>query len=159
MSTHDKLLQEIEGMAVSAANAEALMQTVADRIHSVMTRYNCVKFFVVDKSDDRALLLGPYTGSFSPVPRITFDQGLCGAAAASGKTLVVNDVTADPRYLSASALVKSEIVVPIFVRGKLAAEISVGSYFVDTFATDADRNFVEACGGVIGKYLGKQPLS
>ena len=159
MSTHDKLFQEVEDMAVTAANAEALMQRVADRIHSVMARYNCVKFFVVDKTDASALLLGPFTGSFSPVPRITFDQGLVGAAASSGKTLVVNNVAADPRYLSASELVKSEIVVPIFARGKLAAEISVGSYFADTFAADADRNFVEACGGVIGKYLEKQLLS
>ena len=159
MSTHDKLLQEVEDMAASAAGAETLMQRIADRIHAVMTRYNCVKFFVVDKADARALLLGPYTGSFSPVPRITFEQGLVGAAAASGKTLVVNNVAADPRYLSASELVKSEIVVPIFARGKLAAEISVGSYFADTFAPDADRNFVEACGGIIGKYLEKQPLS
>jgi putative methionine-R-sulfoxide reductase with GAF domain len=101
------------------------MQRVADRIHSALTRYNCVKFFVVDKADDRALLLGPYTGSFNPVPRITFEQGLVGAAAATGKTLVVNNVAADPRYLAASDLVKSEIVVPIFARGKLAAEISV----------------------------------
>ena len=159
MSTHSQLLQEVEALTISAVNVETLMQNVADRIHSVMTRYNCVKFFVVDKTDDRALLLGPYTGSFSPVPRITFDQGLCGAAAATGKTLVVNNVAADPRYLSASELVKSEIVVPIFVRGKLAAEISVGSYFVDTFATDADRNFVEACGGVIGKYLERNPTN
>ncbi len=146
-------------MSITAANAEALMQWVADRIHSMMTRYNCVKFFVVDKTDDRALLLGPYTGSFSPVPRITFDQGLVGAAAASGKTLVVNNVAADPRYLSASELVKSEMVVPIFAHGKLAAEISVGSYFVDTFAPDADRNFLEACGGVIGTYLERNPIN
>jgi L-methionine (R)-S-oxide reductase len=159
MSTYTILLQEVEALAVSAANAETLMQSVADRIHSVMARYNCVKFFVVDKADAHALLLGPYTGSFSPVARITFDQGLCGAAAATGKTLVVNDVAADPRYLSASDLVKSEIVVPIFARGKLAAEISVGSYFADTFAADADRNLVEACGAVIGKYLEKQPLN
>lgn len=159
MSTHNTLLQEIEGMSVTATNAEGLMQWVAERIHSVMARYNCVKFFVVDKTDDRALLLGPYTGSFSPVPRITFDQGLVGAAAASGKTLVVNNVTADPRYLSASELVKSEMVVPIFARGKLVAEISVGSYFVDTFAAAADRDFLEACAGVIGKYLEKNPIN
>ncbi|HWX53329.1 MAG TPA: GAF domain-containing protein [Verrucomicrobiae bacterium] len=145
-------------MGLSAASAETLMQRIADRIHSVMARYNCVKFFVVDKVDPGSLLLGPYTGSFSPVSRISFGQGLVGAAAASGNTVVVNNVAADPRYLSASELVKSEIVVPIFARGTLAAEISVGSYFADTFG-DVDRNFVEACGGVVGKYLEEHPVA
>jgi L-methionine (R)-S-oxide reductase len=158
MSMHNDLLQEVEDMALSAASTETLMQRVADRIHAVMARYNCVKFFVVDKADPGALLLGPYTGSFIPVPRISFAQGLVGAAAASGKTVVVNNVAADSRYLSASDLVKSEIVVPIFAGGTLAAEISVGSYFTDTFG-DADRNFVEACGGIVGKYLEKHPAA
>lgn len=158
MSTHTKLLQEIETLAVAAPNAETLMQRISDRIHSVMTRYNWVGFYVVDKEDPRVLVLGPFVGSFSPVQRIPFEQGLCGAAAASGKTLVVNNVAGDHRYLAGSEMVKSEIVVPILVVGKVAAEIDVESYFTDTFSGEDDRNLVEGVARVVAKYLEKHPL-
>jgi len=52
-------------------------------------------------------------------------------------------------------MVKSEIVVPIFVGKKLAAELDIESYFADTF-TKPEQEFVEACGAVITNFLGKQ---
>jgi putative methionine-R-sulfoxide reductase with GAF domain len=51
-------------------------------------------------------------------------------------------------------MVKCEIVVPIFVKNKLAAELDIESYFTGTF-TRAEQEFVEACATLIGKYLGK----
>jgi putative methionine-R-sulfoxide reductase with GAF domain len=51
-------------------------------------------------------------------------------------------------------MVKCEIVVPIFVKNKLAAELNVESYFAGTF-TKPEQDFVEACAGVVGKYLGE----
>ena len=52
----------------------------------------------------------------TPHTRIPLNQGICGAAASSGKTIVVDDVSKDPRYLACSLETKSEIVVPIFVK-------------------------------------------
>lgn len=51
-------------------------------------------------------------------------------------------------------MVKSEIVVPIFVKNKLAAELDIESYFVSTF-TKSEQDFVEACATIVGEYLGK----
>lgn len=158
MSMHTKLLQEVEALAAAAPDAETLMQRISERIHTAMARYNWVGFYLVDKVDPRVLILGPFVGSFSPLTRIPFEQGLCGAAAASGKTLVVNSVAGDHRYIAGSEMVKSEIVVPILVVGKVVAEIDVESYFTDSFSPEADRDFVEACAGVVAKYLEKRPL-
>jgi L-methionine (R)-S-oxide reductase len=158
MSVHTTLLKEVEGLAAAATSPESFMQRLSDHIHAAMARYNWVGFYLVDKTDPRVLVLGPFTGSFTPVPRIPFEQGLCGAAAATGKTLVVDNVAGDHRYLAGSELVKSEIVVPIFAAGKLAGEIDVESYFTDTFRADDDRNFVEACAGVVAKFLKTHPL-
>lgn len=129
------------------------MQRISDHVHSVMPRYNSISFRLIDEATPDILILGPYTGSFSPQPRIRFGEGLCGAAAASGKTVVVNNVTDDDRYLRASSMVKSEIVVPIFVRGQFVAEIDIQSYFVDTFKDTNDRSFVESCAGVVAKFM------
>ena len=66
----------------------------------------------------------------------------------------MQDVSKDLRYLPGSNLVKSEIVVPIFVKNKLAAELDIESYFANTF-TASEQDFAKACAAVVGKYLGK----
>jgi GAF domain-containing protein len=98
--------------------------------------------------------VGPFAGSFTPHARFPLSNGLCGAAATSGQVVVVQDVSTDPRYLAGSSLVKSEIVVPIYVNKNLAAELDIESYFVDTF-TKPEQEFVEACASVLANYLAK----
>jgi len=149
-----ELLQELQEMARTAAKAEAVMEGMAKRLHEKMTRYNWVGFYLVDPADAGYLIVGPYAGSFTPNARIPLDRGLCGAAASSGQIVVVQDVSKDPRYLAGSSTVKSEMVVPIFVKKKLAAELDVESYFADSFPK-AEQEFVEACAKVVGEYLGK----
>src|SRR5450432_2494584 len=118
----DELLEEFQGFAKSAS-AHALMERVAQHLHEKMARYNWAGFYLVDPADPGVLLVGPFVGSFTPNARIPLDTGLCGAAASTGRTVVVDDVTKDPRYLAGSSMVISEIVVPISVRGKLAGEL------------------------------------
>ena len=147
-----ELLQELHNFAHNAPAAQSLMEQMARRLHEKMTRYNWVGFYLVDPADAGYLIVGPYTGSFTPNARIPLGTGLCGAAATSGQVVVVKDVSKDPRYLAGSSMVKSEIVVPIFANKKLAAELDIESYFADTF-TKTEQEFVEACAKVIGDYL------
>ena len=151
---HKELLQELQSYAPTAATAESLMERIAKRLHEKMTRYNWTGFYLVDPADANYLIVGPYAGSFTPNARIPLDRGLCGAAAITGEVIVVQDVSADPRYLAGSSLVKSEIVVPIFVNKKLAAELDIESYFADTF-TPPEQQFIESCAQVLATYLAK----
>jgi len=151
---HGELLQEFQDFAQTAPTAESIMERIAKRLHEKMTRYNWVGFYLVDPSDSGVLLVGPYEGSFTPNARIPLSSGLCGAATSSGETLVVDDVKKDPRYLAGSPMVNSEIVVPIFVKGKLVAELDIESYFSGTFS-GPEAGFVEGCAGIVGKYWGK----
>ena len=130
------------------------MEMIARRLHEKMTRYNWTGFYLVDPADPGYLVVGPYAGSFTPNARIPLTTGLCGAAATSGQVVVVLDVSKDPRYLAGSSLVKSEIVVPIFVNQQLAAELDIESYFADTF-NKAEQEFVEACANTVASYLSK----
>jgi GAF domain-containing protein len=154
---HKELLQELQNLAGTAPTARALMEGTANRLHEKMARYNWVGFYLVDPADAGFLIVGPYAGSFTPNARIPLDRGLCGAAASSGQVVVVQDVSKDPRYLVGSSLVKSEIVVPIYVNKKLAAELDIESYFADSFPK-SEQEFVEACAKFIANYLG-QPSS
>jgi len=152
---HKELLLELQSLAPTAATVEALMESIAKRLHEKMTRYNWTGFYLVDPTDANYLLVGPYAGSFSPNVRIPLDRGLCGAAASSGQVVVAQDVSKDPRYLAGSNLVKSEIVVPIYAKKKLAAELDIESYFADTF-NKSEQEFVEACAAVIADFLAKK---
>lgn len=150
----EELLQEFQEFVRTAATAESVMERMAQRLHETMTRYNWVGFYLVDPADAGILLVGPFAGSFTPNARIPLDTGLCGAAATSRQTVVVDDVSKDPRYLSGSPMVNSEIVVPIFVRSKLVAEFDIESYFAGTF-TKSEQDFVEACAAIVRDYLEK----
>jgi L-methionine (R)-S-oxide reductase len=171
MPRHEELLQEFEVNARSGRGVKFLMQQIAQRLHEGMARYNWVGFYLMEEPAFDALVLGPYVGSFAPTLRIPLDKGLCGAAATSGETVVVNNVGADPRYLG-SDMVKSNIVVPIFVKKsevkksevkksevkksevkkRVVAELCIESYFADTFTT-AEQKFIESCAALVGRYL------
>jgi L-methionine (R)-S-oxide reductase len=151
-----ELLQEFRTFARTASTAPSLMETIAKRLHEKMTRYNWVGFYLIDPADAGYLIVGPFAGSFTPNARFPLNTGLCGAAATSGKVVVVQDVASDPRYLPGSHLVKSEIVIPVFVGKKLAAELDIESYFADTF-NRTEQEFSEACAAVVASYLAKNP--
>jgi len=151
---HREVLQEIQKYAATATTSKAMMEWIAKRLHEKMTRYNWVGFYLVDPADVGYLIVGPFAGSFTPNSRIPLSNGLCGAAATTGKVIVVQDVTKDVRYLPGTSMVKSEIVVPIFSNKKLAAELDVESYFANTFTID-EQEFVKACAGEVAKQLAK----
>lgn len=76
------------------------------------------------------------------------NQGLCGAAASSGQTVIVDDVSADPRYLACSLETRSEIVVPIALDGRVRGEIDIDSDTPAAF-TKHDRHLLEGVAAII----------
>ena len=151
---HDVRLQ-IDGLGSSAKTADQLMAEIVKVLHQNMLKYNWVGFYMLEKSEP-ILALGPFEGAMTPHTRIPLNQGICGAAASSGKTVVVDDVNSDSRYLACSTETKSEIVVPVFVRGKVVGELDIDSHFPAAF-TPEDRELVEHCAAVLGKFLEKSP--
>jgi GAF domain-containing protein len=88
-----------------------------------MLRYNWVGFYWIERRvvGEGVLVLGPFAGTINTYDEIPLGQGVCGAAATSGETILVTDAAADPRYISRDRSARSELVVPIFVNGKVAA--------------------------------------
>ncbi len=157
MTTTDQkstdLISELSALTPKAASAELLMQSIVALLHEKRTRYNWVGFYMIEKEPARDMLvLGPFRGSMTPHTRIPLNQGICGAAASSGKTIVIDDVNADSRYLACSLETKSEIVVPVFVKGKVVGELDIDSHFPSAFGLD-DRKLCEHAAAVLGAYL------
>jgi len=143
----------LDGLAQTAASGEALMKGIVALLHEKLTRYNWVGFYTLEKdTTGDVLVLGPFKGTMTPHTRIPLNQGICGAAASSGKTIVVDDVNADSRYLACSLQTKSEIVVPVFAHGKVVGELDIDSHFHAAFGPD-DRKLCEHAATLLGKFI------
>jgi L-methionine (R)-S-oxide reductase len=130
------------------SNAE-ILQGVVDVLHDRIDHYSWIGIYLVDGND---LVLGPWKGpQATEHVRIPVGQGVCGAAAASGQTEVVDDVNADPRYLSCFPSTRSEIVVPIAHEGRVVGEIDIDSDRPAAFGDD-DRAFLERIALQISPY-------
>jgi len=119
---------------------EEILQDVVDVLHDRLDHYSWIGIYLVDGDD---LVLGPWKGpQATEHVRIPVGQGVCGAAAASGQTEVVDDVNADPRYLACFPSTRSEIVVPITHEGRVVGEVDIDSDRTAAFGED-DRELLE----------------
>jgi len=152
------LAKELTILADTAGDANELMSIIVGRLEERLPHFNWVGFYMIEKSKDSRepeLVLGPYVGAVTQHTRIPVNQGICGAAASSGRTVIVDDVNSDPRYLACSIETKSEIVVPIRVKGEIVGELDIDSHTPAAFKDD-DRRLVEHCARLVGHYLEKQ---
>ena len=135
---HRAALKEIEQI-IARSGGQALEQVVKF-LHGRFPHYSWVGIYLVQGDE---LVLGPWCGpQATEHTRIRLGQGICGAAAASGRTEVVPDVSRDERYLACFPSTKSEIVVPIVRGGRVLGEIDIDSDRLDAF-TPEDQEFLE----------------
>jgi L-methionine (R)-S-oxide reductase len=149
----EEVRSETAALAESSPTAQELMRAMVKLLHNKMLKYNWVGFYMLEPgAQPPMLVLGAFEGAMTPHTRIPLNQGICGAAASSGQTVVVDDVSKDSRYLACSLETKSEIVVPVFARGKVVGELDIDSHFPSAFTTE-DQEFVQHCAGLVGKKL------
>ena len=155
-SSFAEVKTEIDRLNQAAGSVEDLMWEMVKVLHDRMLKYNWVGFYMIEEkslsAQPRMLVLGPFQGAMTPHTRIPMNQGICGAAASTGKTVVVDDVSVDNRYLACSTETKSEIVVPVFVRGKVVGELDIDSHFPAAF-NEEHKDLVQHCALLVGKKL------
>ena len=147
----EEVRNQLTELAQTVPSSQELMQAMVKVLHERMLQYNWVGFYLLESgAQPPMLVLGAFEGAMTPHPRIPLNQGICGAAASSALTVVVDDVNQDPRYLACSLETKSEIVVPVFVRGKVVGELDIDSHFAAAFTAE-HQELVQHCARLVGK--------
>tara|TARA_R100001143_G_C3323437_1_gene115888 strand:+ start:361 stop:834 length:474 start_codon:yes stop_codon:yes gene_type:complete len=140
------LYQEAEKELISITEGEknvtALMATVSCILAQKFDYYFWTGFYIVDPEKENELVVGPYQGTLGCL-RIPFGRGVCGTAAATLETQLVEDVHAFPGHIACDSRSNSEIVVPVLnAQGQLIAVLDVDSVDIGSF-DETDRVALE----------------
>jgi L-methionine (R)-S-oxide reductase len=140
-------LPKAEGYDALEVQARAVLEGVTDSVAAMATwsahlhhglGHLWTGFYRVVESG-RTLRVGPYQGTLGCL-EIALGQGVCGTAAASGRTVVVPDVETFPGHISCDGRSRSEIVVPVFdSRRSLLAVLDIDSALPATFDAEDQR--------------------
>lgn len=147
--TADAALLAVQEIIEREPDSDDILRQVVDLLADGFEHHSWVGIYFVEGDE---LALGPWKGpAATEHVRIPVGQGVCGAAAASGVTEIVDDVNADPRYLACFVSTRSEIVVPISYEDIVVAEIDIDSVRPAAFGQD-DRSFLEEVARLISPY-------
>lgn len=150
-------LQELAERLAVETDRVAMERFVVERLDAAFAHFNWTGFYWLDPADASMLVLGAYVGAPTEHTRIPVERGICGAAVAQAQTILIDDVHSDPRYLACSLETKSEIVVPVWVDGKIVGEIDIDSHKAAAFGPE-DRAFLERVAVLVGEYLQRTRL-
>ena len=124
---------------------------VVDFLYDNFPHYSWVGIYVLRNN---TLILGPWRGEHATEHTlIDIGEGICGAAAKTGETEIIDDVGKDDRYLACFLSTKSEIVVPIWFKKKVVGEIDIDSDSKKAFSLE-DKTFLETLASIIAPYVG-----
>ncbi len=141
--------KKIKEMLIKNKSATTL-QDVVDVLYESFEKYSWVGIYLV-KGD--VLVLGPWKGEqVTEHTKISIGKGVCGSAARSGKTEVVNDVSKDNRYLSCFRSTRSEIVIPITKNSRVIGEIDIDSDIPAAF-NKTDTKFLEKIADMLCQHI------
>ena len=132
------------------SQSSEILDNVVNYLYQNFDHYNWIGIYLVENND---LILGPWRGKQATEhTKIPIGKGICGSAAASGKTEVIPDVDVDSRYLACFISTKSEIVVPIKKDNKILGEIDIDSDVKDAF-TKKDKEFLEKIADMLSQHI------
>ena len=150
MKTADKtsfreLVEESKTIASGEGTRDEKLKRICSLLEENVEIFDWVGFYLVDPDSDRELILGPYVGEETDHTRIPFGKGICGQAANSLETFVVQDVSQEDNYLACSVDVQAEIVIPVMKEDSFVAELDIDSHTKNSISQDHRVMLEEVC--------------
>lgn len=118
-----ELVKSADALTSGESDGVANMSNIAALLWEFLPDVNWTGFYRVV---DGELVLGPFQGKAACI-RIPFGRGVCGAAAQTGETQLVEDVHAFPGHIACDANSASELVVPVMRNGQVIAVVDLDS--------------------------------
>ncbi len=143
-----RVITKIENGIRDSGSFQSACENIVSLLHNDVPHFNWVGIYL--KRGDNLVLTAWDGPQATQHVRIPIGQGICGLAARTGETVIVDDVNADPRYLACFPETRAEIVVPIFNKSEVIGEIDIDS---DTHAafTAADQALLERVAQLLGR--------
>jgi GAF domain-containing protein len=138
----DFIKAEVLQLIDDSQNRNDTLQKIAELLSREVFEFDWTGFYLASETEDRMLELGPYVGEETDHTIIPYGTGICGQAADTLDTFVVQDVSEADNYLACSVDVKSELVVPILKDGTFVAELDIDSHKINAI-TDEHKNLCE----------------
>lgn len=149
-ATYAAVFADIQSVLADEDDWVVAMATVACELHGAFDHFHWTGFYRVVAP--KLLKVGPYQGGHGCL-EISFDRGVCGAAAREQRTQLVDDVNSLPHHIACSATTQSEIVVPVSTKkGALLAVLDVDSDLPAAF-DEVDKEHLERlCDWLASRY-------
>jgi GAF domain-containing protein len=144
-SKRKRLVQAVRTAVAGQKSEQEILQKAIELIDAFSPDFNWTGFYMMRNG---VLEVGPYVGPKTEHTRIELNSGICGAAATQQKSVIVDDVKADPRFLACSLTTRSEIVVPLMDGQTCLGEIDIDSDKPSHFTTD-DRRMLEEIAALV----------
>lgn len=138
------LLGAAEALTAGEPDAVANMANIAALLFDWLPGLNWAGFYRTIAGE---LVLGPFQGKAACI-RIPFGQGVCGTAAATASSQLVEDVHAFPGHIACDAASRSELVVPVMANGAVVAVIDLDSPDLARFDAE-DKAGIEALAALL----------
>ncbi|HYX45550.1 MAG TPA: GAF domain-containing protein [Sphingomicrobium sp.] len=138
----------LQGLVAGEPDAIANMANASALIFETLPDINWVGFY---RHIDGELVLGPFQGRPACI-RMSFDEGVCGAAAKSRQVQRVEDVHDFPGHIACDSASNSEIVVPLIRDGEVLGVLDIDSPKFRRF-TEEDEAGVVKLGEILSAIL------
>lgn len=135
------LFAAVDAITAEEPDAIANMANVAALIWEHVPGLNWAGFYRMVSGE---LVLGPFQGKAACI-RIPIGKGVCGAAAKSSQTQLVEDVHAFPGHIACDAASRSELVVPVLHEGQLLGVLDLDSPHPARFDTEDAAGMEAIC--------------
>lgn len=140
-----ELLESVDSIIRESDDRDKILKQICELLASEVSTFDWVGFYMRDEEKERELVLGPYVGEPTEHTRISFGTGICGQAAETEETFVVQDVSEADNYLSCSIHVEAEIVAPVMKDGRFVAELDIDSHTRNSITDRHQRLCEQIC--------------
>ena len=136
----------------TALSFTSQLKTICEKLRTELTHYDWVGFYFANHKT-QTLHLKAFAGAPTNHTAIPFGKGICGQVALKNAPLNIPDVQTVDNYIACSVEVKSELVVPIFVKDVNVGQIDIDSNTPNAFSLEDEQFLIQLCQEIAPHYI------